>query len=80
MSICSIKDVAANTSAPFWFQVYVMEASVTRCLEIIRNALDVSSTRALAQSPARFHAGCGGASSELAACWSRADVGTVIWA
>ena len=24
MSICSIEDVAENTSAPFWFQVYVM--------------------------------------------------------
>jgi len=24
MSICSIEDVAANTSAPFWFQLYVM--------------------------------------------------------
>jgi len=24
MSICSIEDIAANTSAPFWFQLYVM--------------------------------------------------------
>src|SRR5215510_11390407 len=24
MSICSIEDVAANTKAPFWFQLYVM--------------------------------------------------------
>src|SRR5882757_10250195 len=24
MSICSIEDVAANTTAPFWFQLYVM--------------------------------------------------------
>src|SRR5512140_3555626 len=24
MSICSIEDVAAHTSAPFWFQLYVM--------------------------------------------------------
>ena len=24
MSICSIEDVAANTSRPFWFQLYVM--------------------------------------------------------
>ncbi|MBI1244616.1 MAG: L-lactate dehydrogenase [Alphaproteobacteria bacterium] len=24
MSICSIEDVAANTSAPFWFQLYVL--------------------------------------------------------
>lgn len=24
MSVCSIEDVAANTSAPFWFQLYVM--------------------------------------------------------
>jgi len=25
MSVCSIEDVAANTSAPFWFQLYVMK-------------------------------------------------------
>ena len=25
MSICSIEDVAANTKAPFWFQLYVMK-------------------------------------------------------
>ncbi|GIR94309.1 MAG: hypothetical protein CM15mP95_3290 [Alphaproteobacteria bacterium] len=24
MSICSIEDVAANSDAPFWFQLYVM--------------------------------------------------------
>ena len=24
MSICSIEDVAANTTTPFWFQLYVM--------------------------------------------------------
>ncbi|WP_205314135.1 alpha-hydroxy acid oxidase, partial [Rheinheimera maricola] len=24
MSICSIEDVAANTTRPFWFQLYVM--------------------------------------------------------
>src|SRR5207245_9134755 len=24
MSICSIEDVAANTTQPFWFQLYVM--------------------------------------------------------
>src|SRR4029453_658985 len=24
MSICSIEDVAANTTKPFWFQLYVM--------------------------------------------------------
>jgi len=24
MSICSIEDVAENTSTPFWFQLYVM--------------------------------------------------------
>ena len=29
MSICSIEDVAENTSAPFWFQLYVMR---DRCL------------------------------------------------
>src|SRR5471030_765371 len=25
MSICSIEDIAAHTSAPFWFQLYVMK-------------------------------------------------------
>lgn len=25
MSVCSIEDVAANTTAPFWFQLYVMK-------------------------------------------------------
>jgi len=25
MSICSIEDIAANTTAPFWFQLYVMK-------------------------------------------------------
>ena len=25
MSICSIEDIAANTSKPFWFQLYVMK-------------------------------------------------------
>jgi L-lactate dehydrogenase (cytochrome) len=25
MSICSIEDVAANTTKPFWFQLYVMK-------------------------------------------------------
>ena len=25
MSICSIEDVAKNTSKPFWFQLYVMK-------------------------------------------------------
>ncbi len=24
MSVCSIEDVAENTTAPFWFQLYVM--------------------------------------------------------
>ena len=24
MSICSIEDIAANTTAPFWFQLYMM--------------------------------------------------------
>jgi L-lactate dehydrogenase (cytochrome) len=24
MSICSIEDIAANTQAPFWFQLYMM--------------------------------------------------------
>jgi len=25
MSICSIEDVAAHTTTPFWFQIYVMK-------------------------------------------------------
>ena len=35
MSICSIEDVAANTTKPFWFQLYVMKdrAFVTRLIE-----------------------------------------------
>ena len=24
MSICSIEDIAENTTAPFWFQLYMM--------------------------------------------------------
>src|SRR5437763_12259452 len=33
MSICSIEDVAANTSKPFWFQLYVMrERELTHAL------------------------------------------------
>ena len=24
MSICSIEDIAENTQAPFWFQLYMM--------------------------------------------------------
>ena len=35
MSICSIEDVAANTSKPFWFQLYVM-----RDRNFIRNLVD----------------------------------------
>jgi L-lactate dehydrogenase (cytochrome) len=40
MSICSIEDVAANTSAPFWFQLYVMRdrAFVERLIERARAA------------------------------------------
>ena len=30
MSICSIEDVAENTSAPFWFQLYVKRPIVLR--------------------------------------------------
>ncbi len=35
MSICSIEDVAENTSAPFWFQLYVM-----RDRDFIRRLID----------------------------------------
>ncbi|MFN4159063.1 MAG: L-lactate dehydrogenase [Gemmobacter sp.] len=40
MSVCSIEDVAANTSAPFWFQLYVMrdEEFVDRLIERARVA------------------------------------------
>ncbi|MFN3971363.1 MAG: L-lactate dehydrogenase [Gemmobacter sp.] len=40
MSVCSIEDVAANTSAPFWFQLYVMrdEDFVDRLIERARVA------------------------------------------
>ena len=40
MSICSIEDIAANTSAPFWFQLYMMrdrEAMATM-IERVRKA------------------------------------------
>ncbi len=35
MSICSIEDVAENTSAPFWFQLYVM-----RDEQYLKNVID----------------------------------------
>jgi L-lactate dehydrogenase (cytochrome) len=40
MSICSIEDVAANTSKPFWFQLYVMRdrAFIERLIERARAA------------------------------------------
>ncbi|MES2317477.1 MAG: alpha-hydroxy acid oxidase [Pseudomonadota bacterium] len=40
MSICSIEDVAANTSKPFWFQLYVMKDRdfVERLIERARAA------------------------------------------
>jgi len=40
MSICSIEDVAANTSEPFWFQLYVMRdrAFIERLIERARAA------------------------------------------
>ncbi len=40
MSICSIEDVAAHTTAPFWFQLYVMkdEDFVDRIIERARAA------------------------------------------
>ena len=40
MSICSIEDVAANSSAPFWFQLYVMRDRdfIKRLVERARDA------------------------------------------
>ncbi|MGZ5037191.1 MAG: alpha-hydroxy acid oxidase [Usitatibacter sp.] len=40
MSICSIEDVAANTTKPFWFQLYVMRdrAFIERLIERARAA------------------------------------------
>jgi L-lactate dehydrogenase (cytochrome) len=40
MSICSIEDVAANTTAPFWFQLYVMrdESFVDAMIERAKKA------------------------------------------
>ena len=40
MSICSIEDIAAHTSAPFWFQLYVMKdrGFVERLIERARAA------------------------------------------
>ena len=40
MSICSIEDVAENTSAPFWFQLYVMrdEDYVARLIQRAKDA------------------------------------------
>ncbi|CAN5668913.1 alpha-hydroxy acid oxidase [soil metagenome] len=40
MSICSIEDIAANTKAPFWFQLYMMRdrESMARMIERARNA------------------------------------------
>ena len=40
MSICSIEDVAANTTQPFWFQLYVMRdrAFIERLIERARTA------------------------------------------
>ena len=40
MSICSIEDVAENTDAPFWFQLYVMRDRdfITRLIERARAA------------------------------------------
>ncbi len=40
MSICSIEDVAANTTQPFWFQLYVMRdrAFIERLIERARAA------------------------------------------
>ncbi len=40
MSICSIEDIAENTSAPFWFQLYMMRdrESMARMIERVRAA------------------------------------------
>ncbi|MFA5538311.1 MAG: alpha-hydroxy acid oxidase [Gemmobacter sp.] len=40
MSICSIEDVAANTDAPFWFQLYVMRDQdfVSRIIQRAKDA------------------------------------------
>jgi L-lactate dehydrogenase (cytochrome) len=40
MSICSIEDIAENTSAPFWFQLYMMRdrAAMARMIERARAA------------------------------------------
>lgn len=40
MSICSIEDIAANTSAPFWFQLYMMRdrEAMARMIERARVA------------------------------------------
>ncbi|MGJ7545680.1 alpha-hydroxy acid oxidase [Variovorax sp. LT1R16] len=40
MSICSIEDIAEHTSAPFWFQLYMMRdrESMARMIERARNA------------------------------------------
>ena len=40
MSICSIEDIAANTTAPFWFQLYMMRdrESMARMIERARVA------------------------------------------
>src|SRR3954467_14814646 len=40
MSICSIEDIAANTTAPFWFQLYMMRdrGFVERLIERARAA------------------------------------------
>ena len=40
MSICSIEDVAANTTAPFWFQLYMMRdrQAMVNMIERVRKA------------------------------------------
>ncbi|WP_029525580.1 alpha-hydroxy acid oxidase [Polaromonas glacialis] len=40
MSICSIEDIAANTTAPFWFQLYMMRdrEAMAAMIERTRNA------------------------------------------
>ncbi|WP_037587337.1 alpha-hydroxy acid oxidase [Stenoxybacter acetivorans] len=41
MSVCSIEDVAEHTSAPFWFQLYVMRDR-TFMLDLIRRAREAN--------------------------------------
>ena len=61
MSICSIEDIAGNTTAPFWFQLYMMRdrdamvrmiqrAKAARCSALVLT-LDLAGDRAAPQRP-----------------------------